>query len=154
MTKKKEISAGIIIYRKTKKGPQFLLLYHGDGYWNFPKGKLEQGEKDFKAALREVKEETGLNQYDLSIDYNFKVYQRYVFYVNNQRVFKTVAYYLAETRKSKIIISDEHDGYGWFLFKDAQKLLIHQSLRKNLRQAYEFIRRKKKLLSPQKINKK
>jgi len=139
----KEISAGIIIYRKSRKGPQFLLLYHGDGYWNFPKGKLEKDEKDFKAALREVREETGLNYFDLKFDRNFKVYQHYFFRTKNQKVFKTVIYYLAETRKSKIVISDEHCGYGWFLFKDAQKLLIHQSLRKNLKQAYEAIIRQK-----------
>jgi 8-oxo-dGTP diphosphatase len=31
---------------------------HGD--WTFPKGKVEEGETDEQAALREVEEETGL----------------------------------------------------------------------------------------------
>ncbi|MBI4994923.1 NUDIX domain-containing protein, partial [Candidatus Peregrinibacteria bacterium] len=63
----KEISAGIIIYRKTSEGIKFLLLYHGGRYWNFPKGKLDQGEKSFRAALREVKEETGLSSNELRL---------------------------------------------------------------------------------------
>ena len=61
----KEISAGIIIYRKTLEGVKFLLLYHGGGYWNFPKGKIEAEEKSFQAALREIREETGLIKQDL-----------------------------------------------------------------------------------------
>jgi len=40
----REISAGIIIYRRTLKGPKFLLLYHGNNYWNFPKGKIENAK--------------------------------------------------------------------------------------------------------------
>ena len=60
----REISAGIIIFRKTKEGPKFLLLYHGGRYWNFPKGKLEKEEDSYTAALREIKEETGLRPGD------------------------------------------------------------------------------------------
>lgn len=139
----KQISAGIIIYRKTPLGPKFLLLYHGGRYWNFPKGKLEQGEKTFKAALREVKEETGLNPQDLRFNPSFKEYNRYIFKNNNQRIFKIVAFYLAETRKTEIKISKEHDGYGWFLYRDANRMFIHQNLKPILKKAYNFIIRRK-----------
>jgi 8-oxo-dGTP diphosphatase len=39
-----------------------VLLVHRPAYddWSFPKGKLEPGETDEHAALREVEEETGL----------------------------------------------------------------------------------------------
>ena len=57
---KKVISAGIIIFRKVKGDCKFLLLYHGHNYWNFPKGKLEATERSWQAALREVREDTGL----------------------------------------------------------------------------------------------
>ena len=68
----KEISAGIIVYRRTKDGPKFLLLYHGGSYWNFPKGHIEGEEKSLEAALRETVEETGLKQEDLKIRNRFK----------------------------------------------------------------------------------
>ena len=68
----KEISAGIIIYRKTEDGLKFLLLYHGRGYWNFPKGKIESEERSFQTALREIKEETGLSRDDLKLNQHFK----------------------------------------------------------------------------------
>jgi hypothetical protein len=41
----KIVSAGIIVFRKSKEGTKFLIMYHGRGYWNFPKGKLEQSER-------------------------------------------------------------------------------------------------------------
>lgn len=150
----REISAGIIIYKKDRDGVKFLLLYHGNGYWNFAKGKLENivagengearygKESAYRAALREVGEETGLNAKDLRFKEFFKVYDRFSFRRNKDRVFKIVIYYLAETRQSDIKISEEHEGYGWFLYKDAVKLLKYQNLKDNLKQAYDRIRPK------------
>ncbi len=37
-----------------------ILFIHRLGYWDLPKGKLDDGEKHDVAALREVKEETGI----------------------------------------------------------------------------------------------
>lgn len=150
----KEVSAGIIIYRKTKEGPKFLLLYHGGRYWSFPKGKIEVriGSKDgtltenkettFKAALREVHEETGLSSRDLKLDGRFKVYDRYIYTRNRKKIFKIVFYYLAETARRDVKISKEHSGYGWFLYKDALRMLIYQNLKNNIKQAYATIQRK------------
>src|SRR5579863_10064232 len=30
----REISAGIVVFRRTPEGPRFLILYHGGEYWN------------------------------------------------------------------------------------------------------------------------
>ncbi|MCP6720082.1 MAG: NUDIX domain-containing protein [Patescibacteria group bacterium] len=151
----KEVSAGIIIYRKTKEGPKFLLLYHGGKYWNFPKGKIESdsdfengaspGRKEtaFKTALREVREETGLGSRDLSFNKWFKAYDRFTYTRNKKKVFKTVIYYLAETRTSQVKISPrEHNGFGWFLYRDALRMLMYQNLKNNLRKVYAAIQRK------------
>jgi len=140
----RESSAGIIIYRKTGEGPRFLLLYHGGRYWNFPKGKIEPMEKIHSTALREINEETGLEANDLKLDYRFRVHDYYFFVRNKRRVFKKVVYFLAETKRSEIKISDEHLGYGWFLYRDAQRLLIYQNLKKILKMAYASIRSKNK----------
>lgn len=146
MTKK--VSAGIVIYRRTKQGPLFLLLYHGKGYWNFPKGTLEEGERSFKAALREIKEETGLLPADLRFSRHFKAYNRYIFTAGRQKIFKIVVFYLAETQKSEIKVSDEHEGYAWFLYRDAVRILRHKNLKPILKKAHDLIRGKSLQSSP------
>ena len=139
----KEIAAGIIIYRRTQEGPKFLILYHGHGYWNFAKGKIEAEEKSFQTALREIKEETGLGRNDLSFNSHFRVNERYDFWRKQMRVFKIVIFYLAETKNPYIKISSEHEGYGWFTYKEAMRLLTkHKDSQRVLTQAYDFLRPK------------
>ncbi|KKU91539.1 MAG: hypothetical protein UY23_C0001G0145 [Candidatus Jorgensenbacteria bacterium GW2011_GWA1_48_11] len=138
----KETAAGIVIYRRTKEGPKFLLLYHGGRYWNFAKGKIEAREGSYDAAVREIKEETGLGRNELKFDPRFKVYDRFVFSREKQKVFKIVIYFLAETRQGQVRLSEEHNGYGWFLYKDAVRMLMYQNLKNNLKKAYDLIRGK------------
>lgn len=61
-------SAGLIMYRRTK-GPLEVLLIHPGGpfwakrdleSWSIPKGKIEPGEEVLAAAIREMREETGV----------------------------------------------------------------------------------------------
>jgi predicted NUDIX family NTP pyrophosphohydrolase len=64
-----KISAGILIYRKRKNRIEVLLLHPGgpfwknkdDGAWTISKGELNEGEEPLKAAIRELKEETGIS---------------------------------------------------------------------------------------------
>jgi len=146
----KEVSAGIIIYRKTEEGPKFLLLYHGSRYWNFAKGKIEVlnksesggpeiKETSLRAALRETAEETGLKAAELKLKSRFKVYERYTFFRDKKRIFKMVVFYLAETKERQIKISDEHDGFGWFEYEEAKRLLRHKDSIALLKKAEDFI---------------
>ncbi|MBI3638477.1 NUDIX domain-containing protein [Candidatus Wolfebacteria bacterium] len=84
----REISAGIIIYRKAPEGPKFLIMYHGGGYWNFPKGKIESEEKSWQAAVREIREETGLKSTDLEFRNQFKAYENFVFRRQKNKIAK------------------------------------------------------------------
>src|SRR3989344_1709909 len=139
---KKVISAGIIIFRKTRDGVKFLLLYRNHGYWNFPKGKLEASERSWQAAFREVQEETGLKQSELRLIENFKTYERFSFGKGPGRVFKIVILYLAETKQPTVTVSDEHEGYAWFTFADAKKVIAkYPENVRILTTAYDFLRK-------------
>lgn len=139
----REITAGIIVFRRTPEGPKFLLLYHRGSYWNFPKGHVEHEEKSLDAAIRETYEEAGLRRTELRIMPNFKTYERFYFRRGKETVFKIVIIFLAETRKAQIRISYEHQGYGWFLFNEAKKILgKYKENQKILEYAYNFIRHK------------
>jgi len=139
------ISAGIIIFRKTDEGIKYLLLYHGHGYWNFAKGKVEHAERSFQTALREIREETGLRQNELKFQPNFKAYERFSFGPKKNLIFKTVILYLAETKQPVVKISFEHEGFGWFSFSEAQKLLSkYKDSVAILRRAQDFLHPKRK----------
>jgi len=137
----KEISAGIIIFRRTSEGIKFLILYHGGDYWNFPKGKLEESERSWQAAFREVAEETGLNKNELKLAGNFKTFEKFHFRRGATKVFKVVILYLAQTTKKQIVLSDEHDGYGWFKFGDAKRIMSkHEDSVKIIQRAYRYLK--------------
>ncbi len=55
-------AAGGVVWRRRDDGPVEVLLVHRPRYddWSLPKGKLDPGETEAEAALREVAEETGL----------------------------------------------------------------------------------------------
>lgn len=163
----KEISAGIIVYRKTPEGPKFLLLYHGHNYWNFAKGKLEseprliggkmvqEREKSFHAAIREVREETGLGRNDLKFNGSFKTSENFTFWSrrDKEKIFKVVIFYLAETDKKDVKLSDEHEGYGWFTYKEAVRALGNRKGNQTvLKQAYEAIQKPENISATHNFN--
>ena len=61
-------SAGILLYRTKNKIVEVLLVHPGGpfwlrkdaGAWTIPKGELNADEEPFDAAIREMKEETGI----------------------------------------------------------------------------------------------
>jgi 8-oxo-dGTP diphosphatase len=55
-------AAGGVVWRRDDHGVVEVVLVHRPHYddWSLPKGKLDPGESDEEAALREVEEETGL----------------------------------------------------------------------------------------------
>ncbi|MET0559634.1 MAG: NUDIX domain-containing protein [Solirubrobacterales bacterium] len=60
-------SAGILLYRLTEQGSEFLLVHPGGpfwakkdlGAWTIPKGEVEPEEENVACALRELREELG-----------------------------------------------------------------------------------------------
>ncbi len=62
------ISAGLVLYRRHERELQIFIAHPGgpffagkdDGHWTIPKGEVEPGEDLLAAAIREVREETGI----------------------------------------------------------------------------------------------
>ena len=63
----RKISAGLLLHRQSEGGLEVLLAHPGgpfwrrrdEGAWTIPKGNVESGEDELKAARREFAEETG-----------------------------------------------------------------------------------------------
>ncbi|MBS1126954.1 MAG: hydrolase, partial [Nitrospirae bacterium] len=59
---KKQTSAGGVIYKKNDSSIQIALISVRNGQaWCLPKGIVDKGETTEETAVREVREETGLN---------------------------------------------------------------------------------------------
>lgn len=139
---KQVISAGIIIFHRDREGIKYLVLYHGRDYWNFPKGKLEKSERSWQAALREVREETGLKSTELKFLERFKTYEKFFYRRGTEKIFKIVILYLAETSQKTVTLSHEHEGYGWFTFAEAKKILSkYKDSVRILERAHNFLMR-------------
>lgn len=143
----REVSSGIIIFRKVDHETQFLVLYYGHSQWTFPRGKIEKEERSFAAALRETEEETGFSKNDLKFVEYFKTYENWTFVKNNKKVFKTVIFYLAETTKKHARIEERSQGYGWFTFREALKIFSgpkNSENRKVITKANNFLANRQK----------
>ena len=139
----REKSAGAIIFRKEEDNIHYLLLHYPSGsraskdYWDFPKGHIEKEEKEIETAGREVEEETGLKE--LEFISGFKEQIEYFFKLKGETVFKTVVFFLAETKTKEIKISFEHIGYQWLPYKEAQEQLTFDNAKTILKKANEIV---------------
>lgn len=85
-----EKSCGAVIFRKVQDHYQFVVVQQKHGlHFGFPKGHVEVNESESMTAIREVKEETGL---DIEILSEFK---EKTSYFPKQGVSKEVVYFLA-----------------------------------------------------------
>ena len=55
-----EHSAGAVLYTVVNGEPRYVVVTERSGYASLPKGHLEEGETPAQAALREIREETGI----------------------------------------------------------------------------------------------
>ena len=138
---KRKISSGIVVVRKHQDDYLFLLL-RAYANWGFPKGGTEPGENLLDTALRETEEETTITPDELNFNWGklSRVSDPY-----GKGKSKIAVYFLAETDRIKVelpinpkIGKPEHDEYGWFTHKEAQKLL-NQRVSKILDWANEIL---------------
>lgn len=127
----------------TRKGGDVLLI-HRPRYddWSFPKGKLDPGEHEVAAAVREVAEETGL-AVRLGPPLSG---QRYL--LTNGRT-KAVSYWTArvvgDDDVSRYEVNEEIDEVAWVPWDKAREVLTHVRDRATLDEA-RALRRKTRAL--------
>lgn len=116
-----ERCCGCIIMNDNKVLFEKEISRRGDNFWAFPKGHVEGDETDIEAALRETKEEVGL---DVEITDNKPVLNCY--FLNDGAVYKRVLLFLAKPvgeLPEKIITQEEEvEEVRWLSLDEAREL--------------------------------
>jgi 8-oxo-dGTP pyrophosphatase MutT (NUDIX family) len=130
---KRAVSAGGLVVDDRPDGRWVVLISRrsaaGDLQWTLPKGGLEDGEDRAAAAVREVREETGLECAIVaelgSIDYWF------VWRPDEVRYHKFVHYYLMRQRGGDLSArDDEAEDVEWVPIEQARDRLTHANERR------------------------
>lgn len=117
-----------------KNDKEEILAIFRRGNWDFPKGKLEEGEKKRDCAIREVKEECGLK----NVSIVKKLGTTYHTYGNKTaRKLKESIWYVMESTDKKLIPQTEEDivEARWFKIKDF--MLNAKPVYKNIADVFE-----------------
>jgi len=136
-----ERSAGAIIFRKEKGNIYYLVLHYELGHWDFIKGRIENDESLKQAVIRETKEETNID--DLKFVDRFEEKIEYFFKRDSKTFFKTVIFFLAETKTKEIKLSDEHIDFKWLDYEEALKQLTFNNAKNILEKANDFLNPKR-----------
>jgi 8-oxo-dGTP pyrophosphatase MutT (NUDIX family) len=113
-------AAGGIVLRASPSGGWDVAVVHRPEHadWSFPKGKLEPGETASECALREVREETGL-------ECTLGRFVGQVEYRDRRGRPKIVEYWLMQPGGGDFVPSTEVDELAWMSPQDAAGLLSY-----------------------------
>jgi len=131
-----EKSVGIVLLNPRKA--VLVVFKKWTKVWEFPQGKIEEGEDLMRALKREVKEETGIKNFQIVKD--FQKTTHYSFKREGYLVDKSVIYFLGTT-KEEVNLSEEHEQYHWCTFKEANKLFKHENHKEVLKSAFERLKK-------------
>lgn len=142
-------AAGLLIYRKNLNLIEYLLLQasYEPFHWTPPKGHVDAGEDEWTAAVREVREEAGIDVASaLEVHKDFKYEMHYTAISKKHgNANKKVTYWLAKTLdpELKITLSDEHMDWKWNEMSKAIELAKFAEMKKMLEAADTYLKFRK-----------
>ena len=132
------IAAGGVVMRGTEDSREVIVAgRESDRTWVFPKGTPDGGETIEETALREVREESGL---DVEIVRHLGMLE-YWFAVPGERVHKIVHFFLMTANGGDVSRHDhEYDDVRWVPVADARRMLTYDTYRDMLDRAIDAAR--------------
>ena len=121
------------IFRKSGNGIEFLLLKRAEGIaysslWQMVTGKIKKDETAYEAALREIREETGLTPEKFWVAPNINS-----FYDQARDVISNLPVFACRIAADSVVkLSDEHCEYQWTKPEIAKGLLAWPGQKKSV----------------------
>ena len=131
-----EKSCGALVFRRFHGNTELLLIKHANGgHWSFPKGHVESGETEVETALREIKEETGI---DVIIDPSFR---EVISYSPKKDTQKDVIYFIARAQNYDYTPQEEEIAQSkWVEINRAHTILTYDNDKQLVNKAKQVIR--------------
>ena len=131
-----EKSCGALVFRRFHGNTELLLIKHANGgHWSFPKGHVESGETEVETALREIKEETGI---DVLIDPSFR---EVISYSPKKDTQKDVIYFIARAQNYDYTPQEEEIAQiKWVEINRAHTILTYDNDKQLVNKAKQVIR--------------
>ena len=134
----------VVIYNKSEDEIKYLVLKRSEKVklyphiWQVVTGTIEENEKAFETAIRELKEETGITP-----ERFFAIPHTNTFYTPTKDEINLVPIFLAETRDFSVKITEEHSDFKWLEKEEAEELIHFYSQKEMIKFADKFIRNEK-----------
>ena len=138
MTEARVGSVDVYLLRRRSTGWETLVLQRAEGTrctgaWEAVHGHIEPGERPEDAAVREVREETGL---EIERLYNVTVQP---FYLHKPGVVMLAVVFAAFTKEGSVILGPEHSRHEWLPVGDATERLVWPRSRSALGDALSLL---------------
>lgn len=133
-----EKSCGAVVFTREDKEIKFLIIKSPEGFYGFPKGHMEDNESETETALREIKEETGV---DVNIIDGFRTTDSHP-HVREGRptVMKEMVYFLAEYHDQHFTPQDgEVTSISLMSYEEAMSAFQFESSKRILTEAHDYL---------------
>ena len=142
MNKIKDESFGVVPVINIDGNILFCVVYSKkNAHWGFPKGHKDTDESDQEASLRELKEETGIN--DIYLIDNVCFTEEFSFEKRGLLCEKTVKYFIGVAKSTENLtpqdFKEEISQIKWVDYLEAQKLIIFPERKVVLEQVNSYI---------------
>ena len=129
-------SCGFIVYKEENNENFYLIIKSHNGDVGFPKGHMESGENELQTAIRELKEETGM---DVDTIHDFRYQIEYPL-PRVPDAMKQTVYFLGKCTSDDIIIQEAEVASAEFVTYDkAIEKLTFEETKNMLKKANDII---------------
>ena len=131
-----ERSCGAVVFTRVNGEIRYVIIESIEGIFGFPKGHMEAGETEEETALREIREETGL---EVRLLDGFRRVEEYPL-PRKPGTLKQVVFFAAEYEdQSPVRQEAEVSAIRLMAFEDALKCMQYENTRSVLKDAHAFV---------------
>jgi N utilization substance protein B len=134
-----EKKAGAVVYSKHEDKIYFAFVHDVFGYWTLSKGGIEENEEEKEGAVREIKEEMGI---DIKIKELLGRNEYIANHPEKGRIRKQVVFFLAEAEYQDLILEKGSGGLDdtkWFPLEEIASLKMYDNMIPLLTKAIEIL---------------